>query len=79
MESEKKEATKLFAIYTFSDEEYDVGVDMDINSPHEMATIITALSEMVIKSDTFAEIWNMVNISVSKLNEHLKNSDKVFN
>ena len=79
MEKKTKKATKLFAIYTFSDDEYDVGVDIDINTPHEAATLVTALSEMVFKSDTFAEIWNMVNVAVSKLNEDMKDKNRLIN
>lgn len=79
MEKEKRESKSLFAVYSYSDEEFDAGVDISISSSTELATLTTALAQLVLESDMFAEIWNMVNASVDKLREEINNKNKVFN
>lgn len=78
MENEKTNKA-LLTIYSYSDDEYDAGVDMDISSTHNIATLTTAIAELVLKSDTFAEIWHMANIAIEKLNAEIKKEDKIFN
>lgn len=79
MGNEKKENKELFTIYSYSDEEFDAGVRINISSSSDLATLTTALAQLVIESDTFAEIWHMVNVSVYKLREDFNNENKVYN
>lgn len=79
MEKETKTAKPLFTIYSYSDEEYDAGVEINIHSTHEMATLTTAIAELILESDTFAEIWQMACASVDKLRTDIKKEkDNVF-
>lgn len=79
MENEKKESKELFAVYSYSDEEFDAGVRINVSSSSDLATLTTAFAQLVIESDTFAEIWHMVNASVYKLREDYNNENKVYN
>lgn len=79
MEKEKRESKSLFTVYSYSDEEFDAGVDISISSSTELATLTTALAQLVLESDMFAEIWNMVNASVDKLRDEINNKNKIFN
>lgn len=80
MEKETKTAKPLFTIYSYSEDEYDAGVEININTSHEIATLTTAIAELILKSDTFAEIWQMACSSVDKLRAEIsKEKNKVFN
>ena len=80
MEKETKTAKPLFTIYSYSEDEYDAGVEINIDTSHEVATLTTAIAELILESDTFAEIWQMASIAADKLRAEVKNEkDKVFN
>ena len=79
MENETKEARALFTIISHSDEEYDASVHINVNSSRDLATLTTALAELVLESDTFAEIWQMASASVDRLRAEIKENDKIYN
>ena len=78
MENDKK-AKAIFTVYSYSDEEFDVGVDINVKNSQEYATLTTALAQLVLESDTFAEIWHMVNSSIIKLREDMNKEHKFYN
>lgn len=80
MEKETKTVRSLFTIYSYSEEEYDAGVEINIDTSHDVATLTTAIAELILESDTFAEIWQMASMAADKLRAEVKNGkDKVFN
>ena len=76
---EKDNSKALFTIYSYSDKEFDAGADINVSTSQEYATLITALAQLVIESETFAEMWHMVNSSIYKLKDDINNENKVFN
>lgn len=81
MANEKDNVRSLMSIISYSDEEYDVGVDIDVSTEHNFAALTTAFAELVTSNKTFAQIWSMANAAIARLefvnNDETKN--KIIN